>query len=258
MTFGDNSTRKCVSFCSNNEWGDPFSRNCVAQCPNVTDTGISTSYGDSTTGQYLCVVICPTLPRLFGDNATNLCVSECPALTFGDQTGNRSCVPQCPLLNTTYYYAQNDSRICVLICKAGTWGYQTTRECVEDPFNCSTQWADNTTHLCVDTCPVTANTYGDNDTRICVPTCPTGTFADGLSRICVARCPQVNGVHDTFGNNDTMICEPKCTQPNAYGDPQHPNRYCVAVCSQSPAESFADPTTKTCVPRCPTFPSLFG
>lgn len=107
MTFGDTPTRSCVSFCSNNYWGDPTSRNCVAQCPNVSTTGTSRYYGDSSTGQYLCVVICPTTPRLFGQNDTNLCVPQCPLLTYGDQTGNRSCVPQCPQFGAVNHYAQN-------------------------------------------------------------------------------------------------------------------------------------------------------
>ena len=66
MTFGDNTTRSCVSFCSNNEWGDPTSRNCETQCPNVSTTGTSRYYGDLSTGQYICVVICPEAPVLFG------------------------------------------------------------------------------------------------------------------------------------------------------------------------------------------------
>lgn len=75
MTFGDTATRRCVSFCSNSYWGHPTSRNCVSQCPNVTTTGTSRYFGDDSTGQYLCVVICPALPRLFGRNDTNRCVS---------------------------------------------------------------------------------------------------------------------------------------------------------------------------------------
>lgn len=127
MTFGDTFTRSCVSFCSNSYWGDPTSRNCIAQCYNVSTTGTSRYYGDSSTGQYICVVICPSLPRLFGQNDTNLCVPTCPALTYGDQTGNRSCVPQCPLIGSTYWYAQNYTRICVKVCKNDTWGLQSSR-----------------------------------------------------------------------------------------------------------------------------------
>ena len=99
----------------------------MTQCLNVTQTGISTYYGDVSTGQYRCVVVCPILPRLFGENSTNKCVGTCPALSYGDQTGNRTCVPQCPLIGAIYYFAQNYSRICVLVCIDGTWGKKSTR-----------------------------------------------------------------------------------------------------------------------------------
>lgn len=43
-----------------------------------------------------------------------------------------------------------------------------------------------------------------------------------------------------------------------YADPQTTNRYCVLQCSQTPNRAFADSSTRTCVPICPTTPSLFG
>ena len=127
MTFGDNNTRACSSNCSIGKFGDPTSRNCVTQCPNATTTGTSNYYSDISTGQYICVVICPSLPALFGYNATNTCVSTCTAPLYGDQTGNRTCVSYCPLIGTTVWFAQNLSRICVTVCTAGTWGYTAFR-----------------------------------------------------------------------------------------------------------------------------------
>jgi hypothetical protein len=127
MTFGDNNTRSCVSNCSLGKYGDPTSRNCVTQCPNVTTTATSTFYADTSTGQYICVVICPSLPRLFGLNSTNMCVSQCPQPNYGDQTGNRTCVPTCPLIGGVVHFAQNTSRICVTVCMTGTWGYTASR-----------------------------------------------------------------------------------------------------------------------------------
>ena len=59
MTFGDNATRSCVSFCSNAEWGDPTTRNCEDQCPDTLTPETTRYYGDNSTGQYLCVLICP-------------------------------------------------------------------------------------------------------------------------------------------------------------------------------------------------------
>jgi len=43
-----------------------------------------------------------------------------------------------------------------------------------------------------------------------------------------------------------------------YDDPQTANRFCVLTCTQSPNPAFADPSTGTCVPICPSFPPLFG
>ena len=131
MTFGDNTTRTCLSNCTNNQFGDPNSRNCVIQCPKLAVTGTEHYYGDKSTGINLCITICPSMPRLFGDNTTNLCVSQCPPPLYGDQQGKRSCVPGCPLVGSvTKYYAQNSSRICVKVCINGTWGLDATRECV--------------------------------------------------------------------------------------------------------------------------------
>lgn len=123
ITYGDNNTRSCVSNCSLGKFGDPTTRNCVTQCPNITTTGTSTYYADTSTGQFICVVTCPILPSLFGRNDTNRCVLECPIPTYGDQTTNRTCVTRCPIAGAVIYFAQNTSRICVTVCRMGTWGY---------------------------------------------------------------------------------------------------------------------------------------
>jgi hypothetical protein len=245
------------------KFGDPTSRNCVTQCPNASTTGTSNYYSDISTGQYICVVICPVLPRLFGYNTTNNCVEECPAPLYGDQTGNRTCVGTCPKIGSVVHFAQNYTRVCVTVCISGTWGYTSTRECVEDPTDCNAQWADNTTNLCVNTCPATANTFGDSTTKFCVPLCPDTYFSDYSTRLCVQRCPTTVEEHGTFGNNETRVCEEKCSAINngtvlTYADPQTINRYCVLQCSQNSSRSFADPSTSTCVPVCPTFPDLYG
>lgn len=206
LTFGDNSTRSCLSNCSNNEFGDPTSRNCVTQCPGLIVTGTEHYYGDLSTGINLCVTVCPAMPRLFGNNGTNLCVAECPVPHYGDQTGKRSCLEQCPIVSGVYYYAQNTSRICVKVCVSGTWGLQSSRECVEDPFLCGSQWADNTTNMCVTTCPATSGLYADPTSKFCVPLCPPTYYSDDKSRTCVQRCPDDNGPRGTFGNNSTRVC----------------------------------------------------
>jgi len=207
MTFGDNTTRSCLNNCSNGQFGDPTSRNCVALCPNATTTGTSTYYGDISTGQYICVVICPSNPILFGLNQTNLCVSTCPIPYYGDQTGNRTCVPYCPLIGATIWYAQNTSRICVSVCINGTWGLGSSRACVLSPFDCGALWADNTTNLCVSTCPLSASTFGDPTTKFCTTLCPSGYYSDYSTRTCVQACPASVYIHGTFADNYTRVCE---------------------------------------------------
>ena len=206
MTFGDNTTRSCVSNCSNGKFGHPLDRNCLTQCPSQAITTTEHYYGDKSTGINLCVTVCPSTPRLFGDNDTNLCVAQCPAPYYGDQTGKRSCLAQCPIVGVTYYYAQNDSRICVTVCKTGTWGLQSSRECVEDPAHCGSQWANNITNMCVTICPATSGLYADPTTKFCVPVCPSTYYSDDSTRTCVQRCPSTNGPLGTFGNNATRVC----------------------------------------------------
>ena len=261
MTFGDNNTRSCQSNCTLGKYGDPTTRFCVTQCPNSVATGNSMYYADTSTGQYICVVICPVLPRLFGQNTTNMCVVECPQPLYGDQTGNRSCVGTCPLISSVVHFSQNTSRICVTTCENGTWGYTASRQCVENPFHCMAQWADSTTNLCVTTCPATASSFGDPTTKLCVTLCPDTYFADYSTRTCVQTCPSNIEEQGYFGNNETRICQQRCAPQNnslTYADPQTNNRFCVSLCSQTPHQAFRDAATARCVPICPTFPDLYG
>ena len=238
MTYGDSNTRSCVTNCSLGKFGDPVSRNCVTQCPNATIK----YWSDKSTGQYICVPVCPILPRLFGQNDTNTCVDQCAPPLYGDQTGERSCIPVCPIVSGEVYFAQNISRICVTVCITGTWGYNTYRTCVENPFDCLTQWADSSINLCVDVCPASVGTFGDPTTRLCVPLCPVTPalyFSDQTTRLCVQKCPASAVDLGTFGNNETRVCESACSAFKngtvlTYADAQTVNRYCVLQCSQSP------------------------
>lgn len=113
--------------------------------------------------------------------------------------------------------------------------------------------------MCVTTCSATSNLYGDPTTKFCVSTCPSGYYADDSTRLCVTACPATYGLHGTFADNDTNICVAYCTGSNEFADPQTIKRYCVyKYCSQSPYVAFADPSSKSCVPVCPSSPSLYG
>ena len=117
------------------------------------------------------------------------------------------------------YYAQADSeRLCVLRCKANTYGWNNV--CLTDPKTCpSTYFGDDSTNLCVSICPISQGTFGDIESRLCVRTCPVNPshptsgpatyFADVSNRLCVLTC---NATHSTglFGSNNSRTCATKC------------------------------------------------
>lgn len=137
--YGDNNTRSCVTTCffdendeNVTEWADNITRTCIPQCLNYSSATLNTSapwngidtryYGDLSTNSPICVIECPRVPRLFGENSTNKCVEECPDNQYGDQTGNRSCVSFCPIINGVIWFTQITQHICVTLCEEGTWG----------------------------------------------------------------------------------------------------------------------------------------
>lgn len=232
-------------------------------------------YGDSSTGRPACVISCSALPRQFGRNDTNLCVKECPDFQYGDQTGNRSCVPVCPNIAGVTWFSQLTERICVVVCEDGTWGNyfnSTGPHCETVGTDCKPgQFGDNSTHLCVDLCPESMNYFGDPSTRLCTDRCPylnvsifnaTASinltagrlFADYKTRLCVYTCPDDFGLQGTFGDNSTNTCVERC--PNgSYGDASTINRFCVSQCTNG---GFADSLSMLCVDICPASPPSFG
>ena len=105
-------------------------------------------------------------------------------------------------------------------------------------------------------------------------------FADPTDRWCRDTCTAANYL---FGNNDTQTCETECIDYESYADHIHPNRYCIADCTDEnvtnntsttaddviilyyrnnytktcvvsmdcPYNYFADNITKDCVSDCP-------
>jgi hypothetical protein len=240
-----------------------------------TTTIVTMFYGDTSNGRPACVIACSVLPRQFGENVTNLCVQECPDYQYGDQTGNRSCVPACPNINGATWFSQLTERICVLVCEEGTWGnyYNSTGpHCETVGTDCKPgQFGDNSTNLCVDLCPESMNYFGDPRSRLCTTYCsdlnislvnttaqinlPAGKlFADYKTRLCVYTCPADYGLQGTFGDNSTNTCVERCPA-GSYGDANTVNRFCVAECTGG---AFADPLTMLCVQICPASPPLFG
>lgn len=110
---------------------------------------------------------------------------------FGDQTGNRTCISDCP----AGFFAQNDTtRQCVTKCKPGTYGQNNW--CNENPLNCTLNtFANDANNLC-DGCSEVQSTWGDPTTGRCVTRCPLNAgagpityYADISIRQCVLTCP---------------------------------------------------------------------
>lgn len=153
QTYADNATQKCVYSCSNSLYPDATTLRCSSSCP----TG---SFGDNSTGQYVCVNTCPGINR-FRDNSTYTCVTVCPVNTFGD-TLSGTCVYTCP---SGYYALADANRLCTSDCGTGGvgwWGNSFTRTCIQNPVTgCPPNtWADNSTNKCEKTCSSNAGYYG--------------------------------------------------------------------------------------------------
>lgn len=202
----------------------------------------------------MCVSQCD-VDTLFADNYTTTCVPTCPSSqgTFGDQD-TRTCVDVCPI----NFYAETPSRYCVAVCRDGTWGEPISRVCLTDNTACPIvnkykQYADNYSHMCVSTCPISQDTWGENTTWYCVSTCSTG-FKYLPTRVCIDLCPlYLNG---TGLFSDAGMCYSTCVTASYYRDPQA-SRSCVAGCSNSPSNSYADLTTMNCVQICPAYPTMY-
>jgi hypothetical protein len=284
LYFGENITRLCQPSCplssSYVSFADNITRTCIPVCFQYYNNSIGQNlttmfYGDTSTGRPACLIACPVLPRQFGRNDTNLCVVECPDYQYGDQTGNRSCVPVCPLINGITWFSQLTERICVVVCEDATWGNywnSSGPHCETVGTDCKPgQFGDNSTHLCVDLCPESMNYFGDPSTRLCTDRCPylntsvvnaTASinlvagrlFADYKTRLCVYTCPSDYGLQGTFGDNSTNTCVERCPS-GSFGDANTVNRFCVAVCTNG---AFADPLSMLCVDVCPASPPSFG
>ena len=79
--YGDNRTRSCIPKCysdgTTTEWADNLTKTCIPQCYHINNPLVypydTIFYGDISTNIPMCVIQCPSIPRLFGNNVTNLC-----------------------------------------------------------------------------------------------------------------------------------------------------------------------------------------
>lgn len=157
MLYADPLTMTCSARCTNNYFAYDVTRTCVSICPSTPSY-----YGD--TQIYRCVLDCPRYFYRFVDNTMRQCVSYCPPRVYtasnivdmyADNT-TWSCVPLCPRSSNLYNFKHPTNttiRNCVLTCPmVGTTYY----------------FAENVTQSCVTTCPsLTYMTYGDIFTSKC-------------------------------------------------------------------------------------------
>lgn len=147
---------------------------CVLKCANLT-------YEFSNNTFRGCLYVCP--PQvfnaslqidLFADNTTWTCVDVCPYgfYAFKHPTDNtiRTCVRMCPMVGTTYYYAEDSTRMCVTDC----------------PLLYEGTYADKIDFKCTQVC--SREQFKDNSTATCVYRCPNGTYANNVTWNCSAWC----------------------------------------------------------------------
>lgn len=143
--FGLNTTRICTQSCPSPYYADPsttfcelkcfigadrfadnISRSCVTNCPNYTDPITNKpviTYEDNSTKS--CVLQCPFFPSLYGFNATNACIEDCPSGTFGDND-TRLCLDRC-FFNVNfngvkkYTWADSVTGFCTKECTKGSF-----------------------------------------------------------------------------------------------------------------------------------------
>ena len=108
-TFGENNTQLCVFSCPTSSYGYQTATNkiCIDICP-------TNWYGQNSTGVNLCVTQCASIPPLYADPVTKLCLPACSAPYYADPT-TRKCVLNCPY-SVTPYYAYDPNRTCITVC----------------------------------------------------------------------------------------------------------------------------------------------
>lgn len=195
---------------------------CVYICP-------AGFYRQNLTNNRTCVSSC--LSNYFIDYVSLICVSTCPNGSYAYVNG--SCLFNCP----TSFYADDALHFCNTTCANGRYRDPTTSFCVSQ---CPPGYFGDktTTYTCRLVCS-TATEYGEPISRLCLTKANCAApyiYADDYSRQCVTQCPQSQ---NTFGVNSTNFCDAAC--------PWGPTLY-----------HFRDPSTQTCVQKCPINPSLYA
>lgn len=187
----------CVSPCPsypNQYYGDPLSRNCVANCPT---TAVSPAAGWNI---------------YFADDQTSTCRSSCTTpITINSNTfsvyhdrTNQKCVTNCP---STEPFSWDTNMTCYAICP-------------------NSEFVLNRTLKCIPVCPSTPDPplFGylnatANSVSYCHEVCPTGTYADPFDNLCKTTCTWT-ATDKYFFDTSTGYrkCVLVCPAPNWFGD----------------------------------------
>jgi hypothetical protein len=217
-------------------------------------------------------------PLTFASDLLNLCVSNCPALTYSDgidclsscsapnyaDDSTKTCTPMCPT-GSSHTYGDSTTHKCVAVCPS-TYFRDVTQVCKS---NCNPRFADNITLNCEVTCSV--GSWGDTNSWACLALCnageygyivdrtcytPTalaalavsGLFADPVSITFVYPCPLSPALY--FGDINSGNCVTQCPNISSggstiyyYGDPN--TRNCEVTCTN--VTYSADPSINLCV-----------
>lgn len=177
-------------------------------------------------------------------------MDKCPSPYYGDQSGNRTCVLECPdgwfAQNTTAAGAPSDIRICVQTCDYG-WADNVTRKCATSSAGCTNgTYAHETNHKCV--FPEGCTGFADPVSMHCLPTCQFNSsvtyYGDPSTKTCVLICPSVPNY---FGDNYTHQCRSSCSMNTIEVRDFQYMRRCVPACSRTPIALFFDLAAGNCV-----------
>ena len=278
--FGNIVNNICEQVCPSPFYGDQTgNRTCVKMCPwpyfgrDCIQTGATLgTYTFTYDTRRECHLTCACG---WADNVTQLCVwnsTGCAPFTFAHETNHkcvrsmectgfadpisRYCINPCFKNDTFIYFADNSTRMCVLVCPdfPDFYGDNATQSCVydcpgitvRDPqgnrrcvniTTCSVSplflYGDAVKNLCVTALNCSDGYYADNITHQCIDVCPGPIlfYADNVTKQCVSLCQlgwyalnvtagkgicSLNCPQNLWADNKTVTCTPRCSN-NTYG-----------------------------------------
>lgn len=270
--------RTCQPTCSNSQFADNYTSTCVQHCRFVRPFW----YEDTSTGNGLCVHVCPGESYAYNPDQTckyrdnTTLASTCPGAYYADPA-SRQCVKFCP--NGTF--ANINTKYCETTCGGTDYADPVLRKCMPScsgnlfQLSISTSnnvcrqycpypyFAQNSSGATPSQCVTNCTTLGLESTRTCETYCPRPYFADWTQHLCILNCtPNYQYLpnrtclttceYPYYGNPINFTCDLLCPQ-NYFG--RNDTRMCDTGC---PSGSFADPTIRICVNDCPSYPPLFA